>query len=72
MYYFQKEYQGDLSYIKGKYMGRYPEYKVNGAILSAQDYNSTGYFYIDFNEKLLNVTYINKTLDTGKQNCFYM
>ncbi|PSN49824.1 hypothetical protein C0J52_08839 [Blattella germanica] len=56
---YEKKSLRDLTYLKGKYNGRYPLYLVNGTFIKGRDLNSTGIFYIDLDEKIIkgNINY---------------
>jgi hypothetical protein len=56
---FQKKTLRDITYLKGKYTGHYPLYIVNGTFIRGRDLNSTSYFFINLNEKILhgNINY---------------
>ncbi|XP_049847119.1 uncharacterized protein LOC126299332 [Schistocerca gregaria] len=59
----EKRAQDELSFLKGKYFGKYPEYKVNGSVLKDKEMNATGHFYLNFDEKLVAVTVLNQRPD---------
>ncbi|XP_066998183.2 uncharacterized protein Apoltp [Anabrus simplex] len=66
----EKKDQNNLSFIKGKYISNYPFYKVNGSVLRANELNSTGDYYLNFDDKFLRVS-VNTTEDGSERN-FYM
>lgn len=62
---FQRKILSNLSYLWGRYAGKFPLYTANVSAIHGKDINASGEFYLNFKEKL---TRLELNMTTGMKN----